>query len=270
MGDDGIGDEDTNATVLGDEDPFLLPGAPIGVFSGDRRHDFVGEENPCICVDARRTDSVHSLVRSVTRLSCSLSNLGEGVDLEIASGDDRGAEAGWSSWGGNALVSPGDDTICGLDVDSRPVEVLESLPLPMWAPKMPYDGCLIGEEPKLDSGSRILGLKSNFCEICLKYGCDSSRFVDEEASILSDLLWLDCGGRVLSSEFLGRTGGSLLGEAASKAKTSWGPRSRTRGLKLNVRGPEEDEVTALKPSLLNPLFVTLPINVTLDCIGEDR
>ena len=48
MGDDGIGEEDTNATVLTDEPLFLLPEPPAGDLTGDRRQDFVGDVNPCI------------------------------------------------------------------------------------------------------------------------------------------------------------------------------------------------------------------------------
>jgi hypothetical protein len=110
MGDDGIGDEDTNATVFADEELFLLPGAPVGVFRGDRRHDFVGEADPCISVEARRTDSVHSLVRSATRFSCSSSNPGEVVELEMAAGDDRCADEARACRAGKMLLSPGDDT----------------------------------------------------------------------------------------------------------------------------------------------------------------
>lgn len=65
IGDDGRGEEDTNATVLEGEVDLLLPlPEPLdGVFWGDRKHDFVGEVKDCICAEARRTVSVHLRVR---------------------------------------------------------------------------------------------------------------------------------------------------------------------------------------------------------------
>ena len=42
-GDDGIGEDDTNVTFLVGDTLFPLPDPALGVFNGDRRHDFVGD-----------------------------------------------------------------------------------------------------------------------------------------------------------------------------------------------------------------------------------
>jgi hypothetical protein len=58
-----MGDEETNATVLVGEALLSYPEPPAGVLSGDRRQDFVGDENPCIGAGARCTVSIHFVVR---------------------------------------------------------------------------------------------------------------------------------------------------------------------------------------------------------------
>jgi len=86
VGDEGMGDEETNVTaLLGLTSPVFW--VAEGVFSGERRQDFVGEaegkgiwtEDDVSVVDERRRDSVHFRVREVVWFSFSLS-LFEGED----------------------------------------------------------------------------------------------------------------------------------------------------------------------------------------------
>ena len=80
IGEDGVGDEETNATFLeGDVlAPLLpLPEPLLGVLTGERRHDLVGEIRGCICIDTKRTVSVHfKVLLSILRFSFSSSDVG--------------------------------------------------------------------------------------------------------------------------------------------------------------------------------------------------
>lgn len=99
-------------------------------------------------------------------------------------------------------------------------EEIESRSFPGCAPNIPYVGCRTGEEPKLDSGSRIRGVKSSFWGIGLK-NCCALALLAELAGILDARTGLDPAPRKPDLGLLfGRTGGSLFGDAASKAKTS--------------------------------------------------
>ena len=66
VGDEGRGEEETNATFFEGEvlAPLLpLPDLLLGVLRGERRQDFAGETRGCICAEAKRTVSAHFKVR---------------------------------------------------------------------------------------------------------------------------------------------------------------------------------------------------------------
>ena len=250
VGEDGIGEEETNATVLVGDALCPLPDPALGVLSGDRRQDFVGEAKSCTWADASRTVSVHFKVRlSIILFSFSFSFTSSELSKEdgeswLQKEDWVGVVRGWWLIGGSEFVLLDEEFPSGLgpglieDAGSVVGGWKRLLLLP-GRPKMPYDACLTGDEAKLESrslGSRTTGLKPSFWGIGVKGSFVSLLISPLSFWALKALSELDPLRRdlVFWTLFV-RTGrGTLLGEGASRASRLL--RSRRRGLKFDFWG----------------------------------